>query len=326
MVFERKKIAIETLGEYLQEVRAQLGLSVKEVSCKTAIAEKYLKDLEAGLFNKLPPDVYIIGFLNKLSALYAISAKQVIAQYHKERGILEQVAKESTEQATGVKAYFSKLIITPKLLSLTVGITGVLAIVIYLSASVAAIDKNPSLEIFEPANGTVIKDGSIKVAGHTDPGTTVVINDQEVFVDGDGKFSVTLGAVAGQKQLDIKAKNKFDRETHSQLLVVVEPPAVATDSGQVAGADTNQSGSELVLQLKYSKDTVRTITTDKGTPQKKTVTKNSTETINADSGIVLQTDDAGSIQAVLNDQNLGKLGRNQEKLTIPFTKESLPAN
>lgn len=327
MVFQTKKLAIDTLGEYLQEIRTDLGLSIKEVAAKTAIAEKYLKDLEAGLFHKLPPDVYIVGFLNKLSAVYNIPCKPVIAQYQKERGILEKVAKPEEKESSGIKSYFSKLVITPKLLTLTVGITGVVAIVVYLTASVAAIDKNPSLEIFEPTNGSVIKDGSIKVSGSTEPGTTVVINDQEIFVNGDGKFSVTLGAVPGQKVLDIKAKNKFDRETRSQLLVLVESPSAVASSGSgtVAGAsDVALASAELTLELKYSKETTRTITSDNGSPQKKTVAKGYVEEISAGSEIVLETDDAGSIEATLNDQKLGKLGRNKEKLTIPFTKDSLP--
>jgi cytoskeletal protein RodZ len=320
MVFQTKKLAIETLGEYLQEIRTDLGLSIKEVAVKTGIAEKFLQELETGQFHKLPPDVYIVGFLNKLSSLYSIPAHQVISQYQKERGILEQVSRTRAKESKGWRGYVSKLIITPKLLSLTIGIAGVLAIVIYLTASVAAIDRSPTLEILEPANGSVIKDGSIKVSGKTDPGTAVVINDQEVFVNGEGQFEATLGAVAGQKVLDIKAKNKFDRETRSQILVVVEPPA------DVAGGNSSQAAaasSQLALQLKYSKDTVRTITLDNGTPQKKNMLKNSTEEISASAGIVLETDDAGSIEATLNDQNLGKLGRSKEHLSIPFTKESL---
>jgi len=321
MVFQTKKLAIETLGEYLQEIRTDLGLSIKEVSAKTAIAQKFLKDLESGQFHKLPPDVYIIGFLNKLSALYSISAEQVISQYQKERGILEQVSRTRAKEDKGWRGYISKLIITPKLLSFTIGIVGVLAIILYLSASVAAIDRNPSLEILEPTNGSVIKDGLIKVSGKTDPGTSVVINEQEVFVNGEGKFEVTLGAVAGQKVLDIKAKNKFDRETRTQILVVVEPPA-----GTAAELSGQPGATELALHLKYSKQTVRTITLDGGTPQKKTMPKNSTEDISAKSGILLETDDAGSIEATLNGQNLGKLGRSKEHLSIPFTRELLPAS
>lgn len=341
MVFQTKKLAIETLSEYLHEVRTHLGLSIKEVSRTTGIGEKFLQQLESGDFHKLPPDVYIIGFLNKLSALYNISCEQVVAQYQKERGILEQVTKTEAENSKGLRAYFSRMIITPKLLSLVVGVTGVLAIVIYLSASVAAIDRDPTLTILEPTSGSVINDGSIKVSGKTDPGTAVLINDQEVFVDGEGKFNVTLGAVAGQKVLDIKATNKFDRQTSRQILVVVQPPqSLATDTGAAANPDPSASvpsgnntassgdtsgnnSGDLQLHLKYAKDTVRTIISDSGTPDQKTMKKNSTEEVSAKSSINLQTNDAGSVSAVLNGQNLGKLGRSGERLNIPFTKDSL---
>src|SRR5437868_5923663 len=63
MLFETKKVPVETLGEYLAEVRGHIGLSIADVAEKTGIGERYLLNLEAGQYEHLPPDVYIIGFL-----------------------------------------------------------------------------------------------------------------------------------------------------------------------------------------------------------------------------------------------------------------------
>ena len=46
MIFEKKKIQIETLGEYLREVRGNLQLSLEEVAKKTNIKPAFLKGLE----------------------------------------------------------------------------------------------------------------------------------------------------------------------------------------------------------------------------------------------------------------------------------------
>ena len=74
MVFERKKIQLETLSEYLQEAREALGLSAEEVAAKTSIKLFFLQALESGEFKKLPPDVYVLGFLKQLAELYSVES------------------------------------------------------------------------------------------------------------------------------------------------------------------------------------------------------------------------------------------------------------
>ena len=87
MVFQKKKVQLETLSEYLQEVRRKLKLSLKEVSTLTTISLKFLEALEEGKFNWLPSDVYVYGFLKKLARLYSLDENVLIAQFKKERGI-----------------------------------------------------------------------------------------------------------------------------------------------------------------------------------------------------------------------------------------------
>ena len=58
MLFEKKKVRIETLSEYLNAVRKNLDLSIEEVCAKTGISRKFLNALESGNFKELPADVY----------------------------------------------------------------------------------------------------------------------------------------------------------------------------------------------------------------------------------------------------------------------------
>ena len=85
--FETKKLSMETLGEYLGAIRAELGLTLEEVSQKTGIYEKFIHYMETGKYNLLPPSVYILGFIKKLSTVYKISPDPLIAQYRKENGV-----------------------------------------------------------------------------------------------------------------------------------------------------------------------------------------------------------------------------------------------
>lgn len=317
MIFETKKVPLETLGEYLASVRDNLGLSVAEVVESSGICDKYLLYLEAGQYQHLPPDVYILGFLKKLSELYAIPAETLLQQYKKERGIVNQVANNLLTSATGWRAWVSKLIVTPKLITLAAGIGLVVIAMGYLVFQVSAINRTPSIKIFEPSSGSIVKGSVVNVAGQADTGSTVSINGQSVFVDEQGKFSTALSVAVGQKELLISAQNKFGKQSEQKLLVVVEDPLA-----NAPPPSPPKISAGLNLELKFSRATTISINRDGVDSAKETIPTDGIKIVQADSKIILTTSDAGSTKATLNGKQLGVLGRAKESLTIPFTADS----
>jgi cytoskeletal protein RodZ len=73
--FETKKVPMETLGEYLSEIRLQFNFTLEEVAQKTGLYEKFIYYIEQGKYQLLPPDVYVLGFLKKLATVYKISCR-----------------------------------------------------------------------------------------------------------------------------------------------------------------------------------------------------------------------------------------------------------
>ena len=71
-LFKTKAVKIDTLGEYLAQIRNQLNLDLKTVSLLTQIKPSYIEHLEIGEYHSLPADVYIRGFLKNFSTLYLI--------------------------------------------------------------------------------------------------------------------------------------------------------------------------------------------------------------------------------------------------------------
>ena len=82
-LFKTKQVKIDTLGEYLQQVRKQLNLDIKTVSILAQIKPNYLELLEAGAYSKLPAEVYIRGFLKSLADFYHIKEQMLIDQMKK---------------------------------------------------------------------------------------------------------------------------------------------------------------------------------------------------------------------------------------------------
>lgn len=320
MIFQTKKVPLETLGEYLTEIRQQLGLSVAEVVDQTGIGERYLLNLESGQYDHLPPDVYVLGFLRKLAYLYDVSLETLLSQYKKERGIVDQVAQQVLLPQKGWRSWLSRLVITPKLLTLAGGTSLVLIALLYLVIQVLAINRTPDLKILEPSADSVVKESTINVRGHTDAGSLVSINGQSVFVDSKGDFQTTLSAVAGQKELVVMSQNKFGKQASQKLLVLVENPTPVATSVSTPSSTT----SKLNLELKFTRPATIDINRDGVDLAAETIPADSIKTIEADNQIILKTSDAGSIIATLNGKQLGTLGRAREPLTIPFTVESIP--
>lgn len=312
--FETKKVPMETLGEYLSEVRKQLNLTLEEVAQKTGVYEKFIHYLEIGKYVQLPPDVYVLGFLKKLAKVYAVSSDALIDQYKKERGIIEH-SGEKLVPVNSLKIWMQRITITPKLLTIaSSSIVGIIAL-LYIVFQVFAINRTPALTITEPKPDTVIQGTSITVAGKTEPGITVSLNGQNIFVNTDGAFETTVGVAPGQKELRIEAQNKFGKKNAQMVALRVE------ETPSVAGVETTQP-SELRLELIFTKRTTITVERDGVPLAEEIIPADSTKIIVAQNEIIITTSNAGSTQAMLNGEAFGFLGKEGQQITVPFTKEA----
>lgn len=312
MIFERKKIQIETLSEYLKEVRQSLGLSLEEVSKRTHIKPRFLEYLEEGNLNQLPPDVYVLGFLRQLAQLYTIEPSVLVDQYKKERGILKQVNQKSAAKPFKRKGS-GKLVLTPASLSIAVGVLFVLLTVGYIVFQVYSINRAPSLQIFEPQDRQVIKDSFVNVHGQTDPGMSVTVNRQDVFVGNNGDFKTQLGITPGPRDLQITAQNKFGKQTTKTVSIVGESTQAAPDA----------STTSVQLKLDFTGDVTITFTLDDQNPQTVSFHNGDSKLLMANNKAVISTSDAGATKVTLNGQPLGPLGRSKEVISnIPFFAET----
>jgi len=311
MLFETKKIQIETLSEYLAEVRKNLNLTLKEVSDKTGIKPQFLQSLESGDFKVLPADVYVLGFLRQLAQLYSVEAESLINQYKKEKGIHKQMVKQADLlNAAWYRQYWQKLVITPKIVSLVLGAAFIVLTFGYIIWQVWSINKTPSLQIFEPPNNAVIKGSFVLVRGQTDPGLAVTVNDQSIFVDDKGDFQNQLGLSPGAKQITITAKNRFNKEASQTLNITGVSDAAAT-------------GTQLELKLDFNDTVVVGLSIDDGQAQTLNFSKGDSKTFSAQNKILLSTSNAGATKVTLNGQSVGTLGKPGEQLNnIPFFAQS----
>ncbi|MDB4939769.1 MAG: family transcriptional regulator [Candidatus Doudnabacteria bacterium] len=304
---------METLPEYLKSARESFSYDLHHVAKITNISPKFLECLEAGYYHRLPADVYVYGFLRKLAELYRTDSELLIFQYKKERGIHEQLNKKIPEY----KSYTdSKFEITPKTITFSLLAAFVIFILGYLFYQVHAINLPPHISITDPKDGVRVTTSSVLVQGTTDIGASMVMNDQQIFVDSAGKFKTQVSISPGEKILTFIAKNNFGKETTKQILVVGD--FQTEEQKQTANAT-------LTLTVSVGPNsTWLTIVKDNDPAQDETFIAGSSKTYTAQNKIVLSTGDAGSTSIILNGKDLGKLGREGEILRdIPFTADSV---
>jgi hypothetical protein len=251
--------------------------------------------------------------LRQLAQLYSIEPALLLDQYKKERGIIQQVAQDGKKPVNISRKFFGGIVITPTFLSITVGVLFVLLTVGYIIFQIYSINRAPHLEIFEPQNRQIIKDSFVNVRGQTDPGMTVAVNGQDVFVDNNGGFKTQLGITPGPRDLKITAQNKFGKQVAKVVSIV----------GQSSQSLPAASSTALQLKLDFSGDVTITFTLDDQQSQTVSFHNGDSKLLMAKNKAVISTSDAGATRATLNAQPLGPLGRPKESLSnIPFFAES----
>lgn len=302
MLFEKKKVQIETLSEYLVAVRENLKLSCLDVSKKTTIKLQFLSALEQGEYKKLPADVYVLGFLKQLAGLYLINADILIEQFKKEKGIEHQIQKQSQALACSwYRKVFNKVVVTPKILSLTVGLFFVVLSVGYIIWQVWSINKMPNLKISEPMNNSVIKASSVFVRGNTDPGLSVSINGENIFVDNKGFFEKQLSLNPGSKEIVVMAKNRFDKSVRQTINII--------------GVNTGVTEADkLEIKVELSAIVELGVGIDNQTAQNFSFQPGESKSFLAKDKIIFSTTDAGATKVTVNGQDMGPMGRSKEIL------------
>lgn len=307
----------ETLGERLTKKRSALGIDIKEAERATKIRAKYIELLEAGDYEKLPPDVYVRGFLKNYAAFLKLDAQKVLRVYLKERGLKETVKKISNPTAKPLRKKPPKVIITPKHLIIGSAILGALSILFYIGWQISILAAPPKLEVTNPKDNSKVTEESLIVEGKTDAGADVFINDVPIGVDPEGNFKEKVSLQDGLNIVKISTKNKLNKTTQISRTILAE-------LAPISSATTPASQDlEMKLDIGPSSNSVF-ITIDGKELSDKNVLMlpGSSQVLRAKEKIVISATDGGSIRVTLNGKDLGTLGKTGEKITNKtFTKE-----
>lgn len=300
----------ESLGEKLAKKRAALGYDIKEAERATKIRAKYLEALESGGYDKLPPDVFVLGFLKNYSAFLKLDQDKVIKLYRKEKGLAENVKKivTSAPEKNSKSKKSPKIIITPQRIVIGSIVLGFLALFLYIGWQVSLLTAPPKLEVKAPADNIKIQSESTVVSGKTDPGAEVFINDVPISVDPEGNFSEKVSLQSGVNQIGISAKNKLNRVTRISRTVLAELKTLTANVSESKALemkiDVGPNSNAIYIEVDGRPLSEESILMLPG----------SSQLIRASEKITITASDGGSLRITLNGKDLGTLGKDGEKV------------
>ncbi len=194
-----------SFSEFFQLKRKSAMMSLSELSKKTGISVKNLKNIEQGEWSNLPAKIYVLNFLSKCAKLFKISESDFLNLYEKEFKYnndfkLKKISKKS-------------FIVTPRIVVKVVFIFFIVFVLFYFLFQLNYLIGEPKLIIFQPERDLITKSKEILIKGQTQRDNKVVINENEVFVNNDGNFSEYIPLQLGMNFVKIKAINKLNKES-----------------------------------------------------------------------------------------------------------------
>ena len=255
--FTQKKIHSYTLGEQLKNLRGDGRVTLFEVSRETKIPVKYIEMIEDGKYEKLPPDVYVRGFLRAYADFLGIEPKKIIKLYEREKDIKSNLnGGEKKPMRAKKKKNFPRFVITPRVIvavSIAVVVIGGFS---YLYSQIGRFAAVPRLVITSPAGDENISGNSISVSGYTDEDAKLTINGQPVLVSDKGEFKEDILIQNGVNSITISALNRFNKEVSKSVNIKSDYQSSDlvqsndnADEGRVIGEqDVKKSGVEIVVR------------------------------------------------------------------------------
>jgi len=330
--FTKKIVGTLTFGEKLVKLRSERRISLAEVSRVTRIQIKYLEYLEREEFEKLPADVYVVGFLRNYADFMGVDGKVLTRLYEKEKEIKKNVIKSKgkgngKKEKIGLESVdVSLFIFTPKIISIAVVVLLIFGGFFYLYSELGSFANAPRLVIISPEENSLVKENSVIIEGITDRDARLFVNEQPIIVKDDGKFRETLTVQNGGNTVVIRAVNRFDKEMIKTIVIQAELPEEMAEKEKVSegNGEKNLDIKNMELEVSVSPGPVWiSVEADDSLVFSGTMLEGARQTFSAQKKIVINSGKANATFVKFKGKDIGTLGQEAGPIRgVTFTPET----
>lgn len=197
---------MKNIGQIIESARLKNNLSFKDLGEITKIKTSFLESLEKEDWEALPPFATVMGFVKSLSGVLGIDEKMATA-------VLKRDYPPKGADMSPKPDISSKKTLSPKLaFGLGIG-TVTLLILGYLLFQYIKFISPPKLDVASPKDGQMIAGSTVLVFGSTDEDAKLIVNNEPVLIDGDGKFSVDIKISDDTKEIVVVSQSRSGKTT-----------------------------------------------------------------------------------------------------------------
>ena len=197
---------MRTVGEVLKKAREEKRYSLYKLEERTKIKKEYIEAIEKEEWEKLPEFTVVSGFVKNIAVELGVDEKETAALLRRDYPPKDVTISPKPD----VK---KKFIWNPRITFVASIIIVLILILGYLGFQYTNFIKPPKLEVYEPQQGMIVESQTVKIVGMVDPESTVVINNQPILINEDGKFEAEIDIGKDTKNLVVVATSRSGKET-----------------------------------------------------------------------------------------------------------------
>lgn len=197
---------MKKIGEILKEARRHKGYAYKDLENITKIKADFIENIEEEKWKNLPSFPTVLGFIKSISGTLGMDEKMTVAVFKRDYSLSKPDVNPKKDVAT-------KTSWNPKTTFILGIALVVLSIVGYLGFQYINFISPPRVTVESPIDGQIVNGNTVKVFGSTQVDVKIMVDNQPVLVDKDGKFSVDIGITKDTKQIVITALSRSGKVT-----------------------------------------------------------------------------------------------------------------
>ena len=211
---------MRTVGQILRDKREEKLYSLEDIEKNTKIRKELLERLEKDDYEALPPVTFIQGFIKNYAKFLGLDAEKLLAIFRRDFESKKHPPQILESFANPLKS--KKFFLTPSKVLGVVVVLIVMGFFAYLWVEYRGFVGAPNLAVNKPQDQQTVEIPSIEVEGKTDPEVKVMVNNQEIAVDGSGHFQEEVKLSATINNITVTATSKFGQTAKIERTVFVK--------------------------------------------------------------------------------------------------------
>lgn len=214
--------------EYLNQRMDDKGFTAEDIERLTKVPLKNIIALKEGKFEELPANVFVKGYLQKIAKVLDIDFEELWHMYLEEYNLkmppkIDLLPSNRFESGKEVTHHILKIL---RYIPVVAVIITVISFIIFQSKNLFG---EPKLKIITPAFETIeTSENPFLIEGEGQAHSYITINNKEIYIGDDGKFSEQINLREGLNEIVITAVNRTGKKKTIERKIYFNPSSEAT--------------------------------------------------------------------------------------------------